>query len=532
MNKIAQYLNQYLLGEVTDNSDIKKSFSIDNSVIKIDPSFVIFPRNTNDMRKVARFSWQLAEKSHLLPVTTRGGGSNEVGSAIGTGICINTSEHLNKILYIASHEKKPFVHVQPGVNIDCLNQVLEANGLNIPICVLSNKSTIGGAIASNYAVCGENDMKMSDYISRLEVVLANGDVMETGLLSKHELNQKKGLSTFEGEIYREIDGLIEDYKDIIEKKIKPLSSDGYGYSSIANIKNDDGSFDLTPMIVGSEGTLGIVSEAVLRTDYSMSSSYKLATRFDSFESAVRFSEFVLKLKPYQVKIVDGRLYQQLRNFGKRNDLINDDTKNYIVLLELKEYTDRQVSKKVKKILKLLSKNNIKYIDTNDYDSVNLDQVFDVVLELNIFDEVDSVHAPILHDYSINLASINDFYDSLSRMEKNLLVEMPTIVNFMSGTVSAYPQFDLKRIVDKQKAIKMIDNFSKLVISLGGCIVKNNGEGRLKNCTTNQNVDDEVSVIYKKVKDIFDPHGIMNPGVKQVNDGKKIINDFRSDYGRF
>ncbi|NCQ54040.1 FAD-binding oxidoreductase, partial [Candidatus Saccharibacteria bacterium] len=99
MSKITQYLNEHILGEVTSAESVRQRFSRDGSVLSVTPELIVSPRVTNDIRKVARFSWQLAEKGHVLPLTARGGGSDKTGASIGKGIILNTIAHLNNIIY-------------------------------------------------------------------------------------------------------------------------------------------------------------------------------------------------------------------------------------------------------------------------------------------------------------------------------------------------------------------------------------------------------------------------------------------------
>lgn len=100
MNKIAQYLNEHLVGEVSSLRSVRRRFSQDGSVLTVTPEIVHFPKVTNDIRKVARFAWQLAEKGHVMGITVRGAGADTTGAAIGKGVIVNTSAHLNTILYV------------------------------------------------------------------------------------------------------------------------------------------------------------------------------------------------------------------------------------------------------------------------------------------------------------------------------------------------------------------------------------------------------------------------------------------------
>src|SRR5680860_744615 len=144
MNKISQYLNEHILGEINSDEPIRQKFSTDGSILSITPELVVHPRVTNDIRKVARFCWQLAEKGHILPITIRGSGTDKTGAAIGKGIVINTPAHLNNTIFISHNNKDRFVHVQPGVNFGALNETLKSHGLIIPTYPASSAySTVG-----------------------------------------------------------------------------------------------------------------------------------------------------------------------------------------------------------------------------------------------------------------------------------------------------------------------------------------------------------------------------------------------------
>ncbi len=97
MSKVAAYLSGHLSGEVSTRADVREAMSVDTGILKIKPEMVIYPRTTNDIRKVCRFAWQLAEKGHILPVTVRGAGTDATGAAIGKGAALVTTAHMNRI---------------------------------------------------------------------------------------------------------------------------------------------------------------------------------------------------------------------------------------------------------------------------------------------------------------------------------------------------------------------------------------------------------------------------------------------------
>ena len=97
MSKIANYLRGHLLGEVDFRPDIRQIYTSDAGVLSLAPEMVVSPRNTDDIRKVARLSWQLAERGHIKAITVRGAGRGVMGGAIGQGAIVATTRHMNNI---------------------------------------------------------------------------------------------------------------------------------------------------------------------------------------------------------------------------------------------------------------------------------------------------------------------------------------------------------------------------------------------------------------------------------------------------
>ncbi len=148
MNNIAHYLQEHIVGEATASTDIRRHFANDASILTIIPSCVVYPRSENDIRKTARFAWQLAERGKVVPITSRGLGSDTGGAAIGSGILLIFAAHLNRILSLDPRRKN--VEIEPGINYEKLQQTLFTHGLFLPPYPSSSQfSTVGGAIANN-----------------------------------------------------------------------------------------------------------------------------------------------------------------------------------------------------------------------------------------------------------------------------------------------------------------------------------------------------------------------------------------------
>ena len=350
MSKVAHYLQEHLVGEVMTSTDARRYFATDASILQLAPAIVVYPRNENDVRKAARFTWQLAERGRIIPITARGSGTDQAGAALGGGIMLVFPAHMNRILELDS--KASTVTVEPGINYGKLQQALQTHGRFLPPYPASMEySTVGGAVANNAA--GEKTIKYGDtskYVQGLRVVLANGEVIETRRLSKKELSKKLGLATFEGEIYRSIDTLLEEQWVLVERLQLSTVRNNAGYN-LADIRRKDGSFDLTPLFVGSQGTLGIVTEAVLSTEPHNPQTTLMMATFDSLEY---LHQAVLELRemsdpPSAMEFIDGPALEQVSqlNPNQLKEVIEAPYPKAVLLVEF-DNGERQLKKVIKR----------------------------------------------------------------------------------------------------------------------------------------------------------------------------------------
>lgn len=533
MSKVAAYLQEHILGEVTTNPAVLDAMSRDGSVLQITPEMVIYPRVTNDIRKVTRFAWQLAEKGHVLPVTARGAGSDTTGAAIGQGIVLVMPAHMNRIFEFDAKQK--LARLQPGANGNAVNEALFLQGVGIPALPHSSQySTVGGAIATDSS--GPLSAKygsVGEWIDQLEVVLANGDVLQTGRINKRELNKKKGLQTFEGEIYRQIDNLIEDNKELIDGKIASDMRDNVGYSSIAKVKRKDGSFDLLPLIVGSQGTLGIISEMIMKTDFINAHTGVAAIAFSSREAARDALDHLRQLEPAFLDSFDGALFDLAKQQGKVYDFYKaaseGKTLAAVVLIGFDDFNERARSKKLKRVLKVLQNVDADVASADGGDAEEL-LIMREVTSFLLRPETKGHSAPPLFDgVYIPPERSEDFAAAVAALAVKHHVELPLHSRVLENLYYTRPVLQLHKVGDKQKIFKLLEEYSNLVDAHGGHLIGEGGEGRIKARFAYAQLDDDVKELFAAIKSTFDPYGILNPGVKQPAEIRQLVAQLRPDH---
>jgi FAD/FMN-containing dehydrogenase len=525
MNKIAVYLNEHLLGEVTSSKAMRRRYSRDGSVLTITPEIVAFPRITNDIRKVARFSWQLAEKGHPLGLTVRGMGSDPTGAAIGKGMVLSTATHLNNILTILTKDR--LIQVQPGVTFETLNNALKWQGLTLSNSPQGERyGTIGGAIATN--ALGDKG-EVSGSIEKLEIVLANGDLIETGRVSKHDLSKKLGLQTFEGEIYRKLEGLIEDNDELIKQLAADRTRDNVGYKSLSLVKEKDGSFDLTPLFIGSQGTLGIISEIVLKTQYYKEQTIAVAV-VDDAGMARDLTDRLIELGPSSLKTIDGELFRRAAELGAQASLLGSvESIGSVIYVEFNDQSDRVQLNKLKKMRKLLNKLSIGMIDSSDHQIDEFEAVLHIGDSLRRSGNDDAIALPVIDGAFVPAGRREAFTESLTELATKHHLSLPTVTNILTGTIDVYPVLKLDVIGDKQKLFRLISDYAELVVKTDGAFVSDGAEGRLKANAAWSTITEGEAALYEQVRAIFDPFKTLNPDVKQKNDIRSLVAALRTSY---
>lgn len=533
MSKVAHYLQEHLMGEVMTSTDARRYFATDNSILQLAPALVAYPRNENDVRKTARFTWQLAERGRVIPITARGNGTDQSGAALGSGIMLVFPAHMNRILELDT--KSNTVTVEPGINFGKLQQALHTHGRFLPPYPASLEySTVGGAIANNSS--GEKSIKYGDMRASakgLRVVLANGEVIETKRLNKRELSKKLGLATFEGEIYRSIDTLLEEQRSLVGGLELSVVKNNAGYN-LLDIKRKDGSLDLTPLIVGSQGTLGIVTEAVLKTETHNPATTLMMVTFDSLQ---QLQDCVLELRdlaerPSTIELVDGNLLEQIHtlNPNQLGEAIKPPFPTAVLIVEFDDAA-RHLKKTTKKAEKIFEKYATNVETATDPEQqqqlVKLRETTGTWLAHN----EGLLHAiPIIGDGAVPPDQLRAYLEGVYELLKTNNLKAAVWGHVGEGSAHFQPKLNLGQVGDRQKAFRLIDTYHKLVMDLGGTISATAGDGRLRTPYLETLYGPELYALLAKVKQIFDPYGTLNPGVKfgsSLDDIKEMV---RTDYG--
>ena len=254
---IAAELAKRLEGDVHFDRTSRLLYSTDASMYQIEPIGVVVPRHKEDVQAVIEIANRFS-----VPVLPRGGGTSLAGQTVGHAIVLDFSKYMQNVVEV--NQEELWCRVQPGLVQDELNAYVRPMGLQFgPDTSTSNRATIGGMIGNNSA--GAHSLtygKTLDHVLDLTVLLSDGTEVVLKDLTAESLEDKRRADTLEGRIYREIGRLAREHRSEILARYPKIMRRVSGYNLDEFTKFQP--FNLSRILVGSEGTLGAVVEARMR----------------------------------------------------------------------------------------------------------------------------------------------------------------------------------------------------------------------------------------------------------------------------
>lgn len=534
MSKITNYLNEHLDGDVVSDDNTRRQFATDGSILTLTPSLIVHPRVADDVRKVARFTWRLAERGQVLPLTARGNGSDQTGAALSRGTILSFPAHMAQIMEFDL--KYRMIRVQAGIDLYALNQAVSTQGLCLPVeNGVSRVMTVGGALANNLP--GRQFAKygtIRDWTDKLEVVLSNGEIIQTGRISRRELSAKKGLQTLEGEIYRSLDNLIDDNPDIINLLANGSSLDDTVYA-LDQVKGDDGSFDLTPLFIGSQGTLGIITQAILKLDDLPAQTAVVAAALTGDENLSDLINRIMTLEPSAIEFIDGDSLKMVRDYAGCEPW-SEVTEGLPYAIMFVEFDDRKLSKKLRKLDKIMQSANIAEVltATDPTEVETVATIRDCVSAITNHNDGGMATLPLTTELAVSSDDVFDTVDEIRQVLAREHVEAGIWGNVGSGLITVRPVLNLANLGQRQRVFRLLDKLRDIALKHEGSISGCSGAGRLLMPWAKAQYDKDVAEAMQSVRKIFDPYGVLNTGVMDYSQTRDDVlgmlrQDFRNDH---
>ena len=303
---LVEKLGAGLAGEVRGDRPSRLLYATDASIYQMEPIAVVFPDHAADVQHVLR----VAARNHL-PVLPRGGGTSLAGQTVNHAIVLDFTPRMDRILAIDSEART--ARVQPGVVLAELNRAAARHGLQYAVDPsTANRATIGGGVGNNS--CGAHSVlfgKTIDQVLGLDAVLADASATRFERLDGIALERKLELPGLEGEVYRELRRVGREQREEVARRFPRILRRVSGFN-LDDFVDADGPMDVGRMVVGSEGSLAVVTEADLRLVPLPPVKAVAAVHFATVVEAAEATLAVLEHSPSAVELVDDAIVRRSR----------------------------------------------------------------------------------------------------------------------------------------------------------------------------------------------------------------------------
>jgi FAD/FMN-containing dehydrogenase/Fe-S oxidoreductase len=514
-------LGESLDGDLKFDNITKTIYSTDASVYKQEPVAVSWPKGKSDIRKILKFAAE--NNSH---VTIRAGGTSLAGQVVSSGIIVDISRYMNKILEINKDEM--WVRVEPGVVLDELNLELKVHGLFFgPETSTSNRCNLGGMVGNN--ACGSHSLiygSTRDHTIEIKALLSDGSEVTFGPVDKEIFNQKCNLENLEGDIYRNLNEILKDKfnqksirEDYPDPKITRRNT-GYALDLLLDSETfDDKSkkkFNLCRLLAGSEGTLAVTTEIKLNIVplppvNKLLVCIHLKKRNDAFKANL----LVLKYKPSAVEMMDNRILDLTENnISQRNNRFFLEGKPGAILIvefvrENSEETDSVAAKMIEDLKSAGFGYSYPVIKGKD-----ISKVWDLrKAGLGVLANMKGDPKPvaIIEDTAVNVEQLPEYIEEIEKMLASFGKDAVFHAHIGTGELHLRPILDLKDKNDIELFRQIGLETAHLVKRFNGSLSGEHGDGRLRGEFIPLILGEHNYMLLKKLKNCWDPKGILNPG---------------------
>lgn len=534
-------------GEIKIDAKTLATNSEDTSIFHIEPTGVVYPKDTDDVRVLVKFA---NEHQGELSLTARAAGTDMSGGPLTSSLVVSFTEHFNRVLEVGDG----YAVTEPGVFYRNFEVETLKQGLQLPSYTASRElNTVGGMVANNSA--GEKSLtygKTERYVRALKVVLSDGNEYEFRKLNRSELEEKKALDNFEGQIYREIEQIIQNRIEDIRREKPTVSKNSAGYG-IWNVWDEVAdTFDLTQLFVGSQGTLGLITEITfdlvrpkkharmlimflrkrhMRVLGEMVNTV-LAEKPESFESYDdKTFAVMLRIFPKLLKKLGGNPFKLLLDFiPEAKMILMGGIPKLVLMAEFVGDTDEEVTVAALRAEKSVS-DSFKVSTHVTHSKKEGDKYWTIRREsFKILRE--NVHgkhtAPFIDDISVRSEKLPEFLPKLYAImdEYNLLYTIAGHIgdgNFHIIPLMDYSRPDFKEIV-KSLSMKVYT----LVGEYGGSITGEHNDGLIRTPYLYLMFSDEMLNTFQDIKEVFDPNRIFNPHKKVDGDMDLMLNSIKKE----
>lgn len=519
-------------GDLDDSASAKDFYSHDASLFEVRPQLIVFPKSSQDVQTLIRVAAESKRSLPDLSLTARSAGTDMSGGAINESVIVDFNKYLTRIHKVTAEEG----HAQPGVFYrDFEKATLEHKAIMPSYPASRDLCTIGGMVANNSG--GEKSLeygKTEGFVNELKVVFADGNEYTVKPLTKPQLVKKMAQNDFEGKLYKRVFDLVESNYEQIKAAKPQVSKNSMGYNLWDVWDRESGIFNMANLIVGSQGTLGFVTDIKFRLVPIRPYAGLLVCFMKDIGPLGEVINKVLAHKPATFESFDDQtLYLSIRflpSFRKYLgtwglikllfSLIPDGLMllhgipKLILMVEFNGNSQQEVEDKIDALRRDLKPYKMA---TERDETAAKSQKFWIMRRQSfnlLRSKVKDKHtAPFIDDLVVNPPHLPQFLPKLRKIIKKYRLNATIAGHMGDGNFHIIPLMKLEDPKERQKLLPAMEEVDNLVLKYKGSLSGEHNDGLIRGPWLEDQFGKEMVQLFRQTKAIFDPQKIFNPHKK-------------------
>lgn len=544
MSSLKDQISHLITGDVLDDPASLDHYSRDASLFEIQPQLAVCPKDSTDLQALVHFVNQHPEAK--LSLTPRSAGTDMSGGPLTESIVVDMQRYFNHIISVGNGQ----AITEPGVFYRDFEKATLKHNLLLPCYTASRElNTVGGMAANNSG--GEKTLtygKTTDYVKELKVILSDGNEYTFGPLTPTELEAKLKLKTFEGQVYRKMWRLVEKNQALLAEAKPKVSKNSAGYY-LWDIW-DGKTFNLAKVIVGSQGTLGIITQITYRLIKPKKHSRMLVVFLRDLTALGDIVNHVLQFKPESFESYDDhtlklaiQFFPEILRSIKAKNVISLALQfipeammittvgmpKLILMAEFTGDTDSDVTRRAQEAQVSLARYGLKTLVTHTKSEgkkywVVRRESFNLLRH-----HIKGKHtAPFIDDIVVTPAQLPTFLPELNAIMKEYNLIYTIAGHVGDANFHIIPLMDLHDPASRKIIPELSKKVYDLVITYHGSITGEHNDGLIRSPYLKQMYGEKVYELFEETKTIFDPQNIFNPGKKVGSTMKYAVHHFIED----
>lgn len=505
-------------------------YSTDASIYQMMPVGVALPRDDDEVVAAVEIA-----RRHGVPVLARGGGSSLDGQTVGHALVLDFTRYMDAVVEVDAGARR--VRTQPGITLGSLNRQLKPHGLMFgPDPASADRATMGGIVGNNSTGAHSIIYGMaSDHVLALDAVLADGSTAHLDALNGDTWADRARRPGLEGTIYGAVSGILERYADAISTGYPKTwrSVAGYNLNHIV----EDGAANLAKLLVGSEGTLAVTTEATLNLVPIPNMTRLAMVHFSTMRAALETVPALLESGPTAIELIDKMMLDLARDRIEYRRLLTfvEGDPEVVLIVEYSGDAEAELDAGVERlggVLKRINHREPVVVVADTAGQANVWYVRKVGLGILMSIRGDAKPLPFIEDTAVPVENLADYVDGVFDIAKSAgLGKVAIYAHASAGCLHLRPLINLKTKDGIRQLREIEEAVIDLTLGLDGAVSGEHGQGLARGEFTERIFGPELMQAFREVKAAFDPGNHMNPGKildTPLMDDESILR-FGSDY---